>query len=43
MAEEINYIGAETGRSLMGHMKGDNVTFEAPMGVLHYVITDVEN
>ena len=31
------------GRSLMGHMKGDNVTFEAPMGVLHYVITDVEN
>ena len=31
------------GRSLMGHMKGDNVTFEAPMGVLHYVIVDVEN
>ena len=31
------------GRSLMGHMKGDNVTFEAPMGVLHYVIVNVEN
>ena len=31
------------GRSLMGHVKGDRVTFEAPVGVLHYVITDVEN
>ena len=31
------------GRSLMGHVKGDKVTFEAPMGVLHYVIVDVEN
>ena len=31
------------GRSLMGHVKGDKVTFEAPMGVLHYEITDVEN
>ena len=31
------------GRSLMGHVKGDKVTFEAPVGVLHYEITDVEN
>jgi transcription elongation factor GreA len=31
------------GRSLMGHAKGDKVSFEAPMGVLHYEITNVEN
>ncbi len=31
------------GRSLMGHVKGDKVAFEAPIGVLHYVIMDVEN
>ena len=31
------------GRSLMGHVKGDKVTFEAPMGVLHYEIISVEN
>ena len=31
------------GRSLMGHMKGEMVAFEAPMGVLHYEIMDVEN
>ena len=31
------------GRSLMGHMKGEEVAFEAPMGVLHYEIMDVEN
>ena len=31
------------GRSLMGRVKGDKVSFEAPMGVLHYEITNVEN
>ena len=31
------------GRSLMGHVKGDKVAFEAPAGVLHYEIADVEN
>ena len=31
------------GRSLMGHVKGDKVTFEAPVGVLHYEIISVEN
>ena len=31
------------GRSLMGHVKDDEVAFEAPIGVLHYVITAVEN
>ena len=31
------------GRSLMGHVKGDVVAFEAPMGVLHYEIVSVEN
>ena len=31
------------GRSLMGHVKGDKVVFEAPAGVLHYEITDVQN
>ena len=31
------------GRSLMGHVKGDVVVYEAPMGALHYVIVDVEN
>ena len=31
------------GRSLMGHMQGDVVNFEAPMGVLHYEIISVDN
>ena len=31
------------GRSLMGHAKGDVVAFEAPAGVLHYEIIEVEN
>ena len=31
------------GRSLMGHVKGDVVVYEAPMGALHYGIVDVEN
>ena len=31
------------GRALMSHVKGDMVTFEAPVGVLHYEIISVEN
>ena len=31
------------GRSLMGHVKGDVVVYEAPMGALHYEIMEVEN
>ena len=31
------------GRSLMGCKKGDKVSFEAPAGVLHYEIVDIEN
>ena len=31
------------GRSLMGHKKGDVVAYEAPMGVLHYEIVEIEN
>ena len=31
------------GRSLMGHEQGDNIAFEAPVGVLHYVIVKIEN
>ena len=31
------------GRSLMGHVQGDKIAFEAPMGVLHYVIVNIEN
>ena len=31
------------GRSLMGHVKGDVVDFEAPMGVLHYEIVDIKS
>ena len=31
------------GRSLMGHVKGDVVAFEAPVGMLHYEIVSVEN
>ena len=31
------------GRSLIGHKKGDMVVFEAPMGVLHYEIVEIEN
>lgn len=31
------------GRALMGHVKGDKVSFEAPVGVLHYEILSVEN
>lgn len=31
------------GRSLMGHVKGDLVDFEAPVGVFHYEIVDVAN
>ena len=31
------------GRSLMGHAKGDVVAYEAPMGVLHYEIVEIEN
>ena len=31
------------GRSLMGHEQGDNIAFEAPAGVLHYVIVKIEN
>ena len=31
------------GRSLMGHVKGDVVVYEAPVGALHYEIIDVEN
>lgn len=30
------------GRSLMGHSQGDEVTYEAPMGVLHYEIISIE-
>ena len=31
------------GRVLMGHMKGEKVTLEAPMGVVHYEILSIEN
>ena len=31
------------GRSLMGHNKGDVVAFEAPMGVVRYVIIEIDN
>ena len=31
------------GRSLMGRVKGDTVTYEAPMGVFRYEILDVTN
>ena len=31
------------GRSLMGRQKGDKVSFEAPAGVLHYEIVEIEN
>ena len=31
------------GRSLIGHNKGDVVAYEAPVGVLHYEIIEIEN
>ena len=31
------------GRSLMGHIKGDVISCEAPVGVLHYEIVDIRN
>ena len=31
------------GRSLMGHVKGDVISYEAPVGVLHYEIVDIRN
>jgi len=31
------------GRSLMGHVQGDKIAFEAPMGVVHYEIVKIEN
>ena len=31
------------GRSLMGRNKGDVVAYEAPIGVLHYEIVEIEN
>ena len=31
------------GRVLMGHMKGEQVTLEAPMGVVRYEILSIEN
>lgn len=30
------------GRSMMGHVKGDVIAFEAPVGVLHFTITDIK-
>ena len=31
------------GRALMGHVEGDTVQWEAPMGVLHYEIVAINN
>ncbi len=31
------------GRALMGHVKGDKVSMEAPVGVIRYEILSIEN
>ena len=31
------------GRSLMGHVQGDEIAYEAPVGILRYVIEKIEN